>query len=177
MNTFTSELNVVAKHFGCNIQQAGEVAQPVLKSSSRPTYSTFDVSQAAQAYALDCAGQELSVVKVKTHRWLLCKSDGTVVASKRYEHEVLGQAARIEIRRLNGNLHGFRFGSKITEDMVADYAKAVWGERFQYTNIEFDGHYWWGSVVEPKTGKRADHLRMDYHINYERLPEFAVKHA
>lgn len=179
MNTFDDELTVVAKHFGCNLQ-AGEVEKEFTipaKTPARPDYSTFDVTKAAAAYKLDCAGQALQVVKVKTARWLLCKEDGTVVASKRSEHEVLGQAAKIEVRRLNGNLHGFRFGSKVDGGMVVQYAKLVWGERFQYKNVEFDGHYWWGDVVDARTGKVAEHLRMDYHINYERQPEFAVRHS
>lgn len=146
-----------------------------IPAAPRPTYSTYDVAQAAAAYELDCAGELLTVVKVKTHRWLLCKENGTVVASKRYEHEVLAQAGKIEVRRLKGNLHGFRFGSRITADLVMQHAKQVWADRFSYSNIEFDGHYWWADIADPKTGAVAERLRLDYHINYERLPEFAVK--
>jgi hypothetical protein len=176
MNTFDDELTVVAKHFGCNLG-AGEVEKEftIPAKTPRPAYNTFDISKAAAAYQLDCAGEELAVVKVKTHRWLLCKEDGTVVASKRFEHEILGQAAKIEERRIKGNLHGFRFGKKVDSGMVVQYAKLVWGERFQYSNVEYDGHYWWGDVKDAKTGKVAAHLRMDYHINYERQPDFAVR--
>lgn len=141
----------------------------------RPVYNTFDITKAAAAYKLDCAGELLTVTKVKTHRWLLCKEDGTVVVSKRYEHEVLAQAAKIEVRRLNGNLHGFRFGSRVDTNTVMQYAKAVWADRFSYSAVEFDGHYWWANITEAKSGQTAERLRLDYHINYERLPEFAVK--
>lgn len=155
----------------------GETVQEFTIPAPRPTYSTFDVAQAAAAYKLDCAGELLTVTKVKTHRWLLCKEDGTVVVSKRFEHEVLAQAAKIEVRRLNGNLHGFRFGSRVTAGVVMQYAKAVWADRFSYSAVEFDGHYWWADITDAKTGQTAERLRLDYHINYERLPEFAVKAA
>lgn len=140
-------------------------------------YTTFDISKAADAYELDCCGLLLTITKVKTSRWLLCKADGTVVASKRSHTEVLEVAAKIEERRDRGNLHGFRFGSRISADVVMQNAKAVWGQRFNYSNVEFDGHYWWGDIADPETGATAERLRMDYHINYERLPEFAVKAA
>lgn len=141
------------------------------------TYSTFDVAKAAEAYKLDCCGLLLSVVKVKTSRWLLCKEDGTVVVSKRSHTEVLDIAAKIEERRDRGNLHGFRFGSRISTGVVMQYAKEVWADRFSYSDVEFDGHYWWGNITDAKTGQTAERLRLDYHINYERLPEFAVKAA
>jgi len=140
-------------------------------------YTTFDFNAAAAAYQMELAGLMTTVVKVKTARWLLCKQDGTVVASKRSEAEVLAVAAKIEERRDAGNLHGFRFGARVNSSIVTGYATAVWGERFAYENIEFDGHYWWGDIVCAESGKRAEHLRMDYHINYERLPEFAAKAA
>lgn len=140
-------------------------------------YKTFDFAAAAAAYEMDLVGLEVTVVKVKTGRWLLCKEDGTVLASKRSESDILATAGKIELRRDAGNLHGYRFGKRIDSTIVKGYAVAVWGERFNYENIEFDGHYWWADIVDPKTGKRAEHLRMDYHINYERLPEFAFKAA
>lgn len=141
------------------------------------TYATFDIKAAAEAYEMDLCGLATTVVKVKTSRWLLCKEDGTVLVSKRSETEVLAAAAKIEERRDAGNLHGFRFGSRINASIVKGYAVAVWAERFTYENVNFDGHYWWGDIVDSKTGERAEHLRMDYHINYERLPEFAAKVA
>jgi len=135
-------------------------------------YTTFDLSTAQHSYLIDVHEKSLVVVKVKTSRWLLCEQDGTVQTSKRSETEVLQRAAKIEERRINGNLHGFRFGSKIEESTVLNYAIAVWGERFDYSNIEFDGHYWWADISEK--GNTAEHLRMDYHINYERTPEFGI---
>lgn len=135
-------------------------------------YTSFNVADAAKSYELDCAGEWLSIVKVKTSRWLLCKEDGTVVSSKRSETEVLGDAEKIEMRRIKGNLHGYRFGSKVSPAVVMQYAKQVWGERFSYTEVSFDGHYWWANIIENATGRSAKHLRLDYHINYERLPDF-----
>lgn len=140
-------------------------------------YTSFDLNAAAAAYEMDLVGLEVSVVKVKTSRWLLCKADGTVLASKRSESEILAVADKIELRRDAGNLHGYRFGKRIDSTIVKGYAVAVWGERFSYDNIEFDGHYWWADIADAKTGECAKHLRMDYHINYERLPEFAFKAA
>lgn len=140
-------------------------------------YTTFDIKAAADAYNMDLVGLTTVVVKVKTARWLLCKEDGTVISSKRSEAEVLAEAAKIELRRDAGNLHGYRFGKRVNGAIVKAYAVAVWGQRFAYENVTFDGHYWFGDIVDTKTGERAEHLRMDYHINYERLPEFAAKAA
>lgn len=136
-------------------------------------YTSFDIAKAAKSYELDCAGALLSIVKVKTSRWLLCKEDGTVVSSKRSETDVLQIAEKIEMRRIKGNLHGYRFGSRVGEAAVMQYAKEVWAERFSYSEVVFDGHYWWADITENETGRTAKHLRLDYHINYERLPEFA----
>lgn len=136
------------------------------------TYTTFDVASAAAAYELDCSGLLLTVCKVKTHRWLLVNGE-EVVVSKRHEHEVLAAAAKIEERRDAGNLHGFRFGKRVDSLTVVGYARRVWGQRFSYSNVQFDGHYWWGDITDSKTGAVAERLRMDYHINYEREPLFA----
>lgn len=138
-------------------------------------YTKFDLSNAEKSESVDVYNKEMLVVKVKTGRWLLCEENGDVVASKRSSDEVHTAAAKIEVRRLNGNLHGFRFGKKIDESVVEGYAVAVWGERFSYENIAFDGHYWWCDIIDNETGATAEHLRADYHINYERLPEFAVE--
>ena len=135
-------------------------------------YRTFDLNQAEKTYNIDVYDKEMIVAKVKTSRWLLCEKGGMVITSKRSENEVVKAAEKIEMRRLNGNLHGYRFGSKICAGTVIDYAIAVWGQRFSYENIEFDGHYWWGDISEE--GNTAECLRMDYHINYERLPAHAA---
>lgn len=135
-------------------------------------YQTFDFANAEKTYLTDAFNKELTVVKVKTSRWLLCEEDGTVVSSKRSEGEVLNQVAKIEIRRMRGNLHGYRFGKRIDASVVSGYAVAVWGERFSYDNIEFDGHYWWMDISE--AADTTERVRADYHINYERLPAFAA---
>lgn len=140
-------------------------------------YTTFDIKAAAASYEMDLAGLAATVVKVKTSRWLLCKEDGTVLVSCRAEADVLDFAAKLEERRDAGNLHGYRFGKRVDSETVVARAVAVWGERFSYTNVAFDGHYWWGDIIDRATGEKAEHLRMDYHINYERLPEFAAKKA
>lgn len=136
------------------------------------TYQTFDLTLAEKLDTVDVYEKELTVVKVKTSRWLLCEDDGAVVASKRSQIEILAFAAKLEVRRLNGNLNGFRFGKKIDSSIVEGYAVRVWGERFSYSEIEFDGHYWWMSISED--GNTAERVRADYHINYERLPAFAA---
>lgn len=136
------------------------------------TYRTFDLTLAEKLDTVDVYDKELNVVKVKTSRWLLCEDDGLVVTSKRSETEILAFAAKLEIRRLRGNLNGFRFGKRIDSSIINGYAIAVWGERFSYSDIEFDGHYWWMTISNDNN--TAERVRADYHINYERLPAFAA---
>ena len=133
-------------------------------------YTTFKIEDAANSYDVDVYCKTLKVVKVKTSRWLLCEADGKVVFSARSEGEVLNRAGKLEIRRSRGNLHGFRFGSKIETGVVVAYAGAVWGDMYTLTGTRFDGHYWWTKVVDSETGTVSEEVRADYFINYMRIP-------
>lgn len=118
----------------------------------------------AAAFELNCASLTLATVSVKL---------GTVLPGADDSAEAAPTAVKIQV----GNRHGYRFGKRINDTIVRAYAEEVHGARFSYENVTFDGHYWWGDIIDAKTGQRADHLRMDYHINYERLPEFVAKAA
>ena len=135
-------------------------------------YTTFNLANSEKSYLIDVCDKELTIVKVKTHRWLLCESDGTVVNSERSEGAILNRASKIENRRLNGNLHGYRFGKRIDSSIVVGYAVAVWGERFSYSDVHFDGHYWMMAISDEEGS--VESVRADYHINYERAPAFAA---
>lgn len=68
------------------------------------------------------------------------------------------------------NVNKFRFGSKIDTDTVVEYAGEVWGDTFELSNVEFvDSHYWKGSVTN-KEGATVDNVRLDYLINFCRVP-------
>jgi hypothetical protein len=72
--------------------------------------------------------------------------------------------------KTNKNVNKFRFGSKIDAATVVSYAGEIWGGTFEISNVEFvDSHYWKGSVTN-KEGISVDNVRLDYLINFCRVP-------
>lgn len=137
------------------------------------TYKHINLEEIPESriYSMDLYGKETNVVKVKTGRWVLTDDDGNVLFSRRSEGEILELAAFLEERRAYGNINGFRFGSKIDEAIVMSYSDYVWGNLFKLSNVNFDGHYWYGDITHTPTKETGKHLRLDYFINYMRVPE------
>ena len=46
---------------------------------------------------------------------------------------------------------------------------AVLSGRLKVSNVEFDSHYWKGTVTNDE-GKSMDNVRLDYVLNYLRVP-------
>lgn len=69
------------------------------------------------------------------------------------------------------NLHKLKFGGKIDESIIKEYNKEIFGSRYKLTNIRFkDSHYWLANITDTETGNKAANYRLDYFLNYERLP-------
>ena len=69
-----------------------------------------------------------------------------------------------------GNIHKFKFGKAINKSDIADYLKIVYVKKYKLTNVNFCGHYWWGDVTETATKRKAEKVRLDYFLSYERCP-------
>lgn len=121
----------------------------------------------------DVIGRPVAVARTKTNRYYLADAKTGNLLSNGFTSEklALDKLAKIEDRRARGNMMGFRFGSKIDESVVEDYAAEVWGDLINLIDVEFDGHYWWTRVEATETGKVSEVVRADYVINYLRIPE------
>ena len=123
-------------------------------------------------YQMDVFNKEYTVCKVKTGRWLVADENGEIVKSGRSETEALKYCERVENRRYNGNMFGYRFGKKICSTDIEEMVAVVWGGLYTVKNVNFkEDHYWNGTVIEVETGKVSEQVRMDYFINYMRIPE------
>jgi len=72
--------------------------------------------------------------------------------------------------KTNKNVNKFTFGSKIDVDTVMGYAAEIWGDTLELSNVEFvDSHYWKGTVANQE-GSTVDNVRLDYVINFARIP-------
>jgi hypothetical protein len=139
----------------------------------------------------------LLLCKETPHKWLITNSKGGVLfTSKTKKMAVLeiGKLRKIAVKeaakpkgkkktapkkstakkaatvKTNKNVNKFRFGSKIDIDTVVEYAGEVWGDTLELSNVEFiDSHYWKGTVTN-KEGSSVDNVRLDYLINFCRVP-------
>jgi hypothetical protein len=138
----------------------------------------------------------LLLCKQTPHKWLITNSKGEVLFTSKtkkmavLEIGVLRKNAVKEAAKLKGekvtpkkavakkattvktnkNVNKFRFGSKIDIDTVVEYAGEVWGDTLELSNVEFiDSHYWKGTVTN-REGTSVDNVRLDYLINFCRVP-------
>jgi len=133
----------------------------------------------------------LLLCKQTPHKWLITNSKGGILfTSKTKKTAVLeiGKLRKVAVKeaakpkgkkaapkktvsvKTSKNVNKFRFGSKIDIDTVVEYAGEVWGDTLELSNVEFiDSHYWKGTVTN-KEGASVDNVRLDYLINFCRVP-------
>lgn len=135
-------------------------------------YSNINKMTLKSSEIYDTYGKDIILATTEKGRSYLANEDGSIIgAGFTSEALALEKLAKIEIRRMNGNLHGLRFGSKIDEDTINAYNKEIWGSEFKLTNIRFKkDHYWMADIESTETGKKTEELRLDYFINYMRIP-------
>jgi len=120
----------------------------------------------------DIIGTSVLVVKSDTGRSYLAHEHNGEIIGSGYTSEVLALAAleKLENRRTTGNLHGLRFGGKISSNTVKAYAKKVWGDELTLSNVIFKNAHYWMATVTNKAGEVVDSVRADYVINFMRIP-------
>ena len=135
-------------------------------------YSNINKMTLKSTEIYDTYGKNITLATTTKGRSYLANEDGSIIgAGFTSEALALKKLAKIEIRRMNGNLHGLRFGSKITEDTINAYNKEIWGSEFKLTNIRFKkGHYWMADITNTESKESINELRLDYFINYMRIP-------
>ena len=80
------------------------------------------------------------------------------------------------------NLHGIKFGKSMSTVLAEEYCEEIFRGRFELSEVEYDGHYWWANVTElDADGFKIEAIpvgvvRLDYLLNYERLPKAIVNH-
>lgn len=135
-------------------------------------YTNIKLIKAEKTYNVDVYSKELTVVKVKDNRWLVANPQGEVVKSCLSEAQALKYCEKVENRRYNGNMFGYRFGKSICPDTIEERTQEVWGGIYTTKNVHFkDAHYWNGTVVNVETGEESTDVRMDYFLNYMRIPK------
>ena len=68
------------------------------------------------------------------------------------------------------NFLGIRYGRKITHEEIKEYVEELWKGVLTVSEVEYDGHYWKGTVTHEPTEELTDGVRMDYLISYFRPP-------
>lgn len=137
-------------------------------------------------------GKEILLCKQTPHKWHVADSKGVVLHTTKTKGAAMMQldrlieeakAATVNSKKTalakgkskpagNGtavNIFGFTYGSKIPVSTVKGYCKEVWGGLLTLSNVEFDSHYWRGTVRN-KDGATVENARLDYVISYMRCP-------
>lgn len=134
-------------------------------------YTHIKFEDAEKFYTVE--DKPLTIVKVKTGRWLLTDPDGNVIHSATSQKSCVTVAEEfvVEQAKKSVNLNKLRFGKSITEETIEEYNHLVWGDVYEVQRVYMhDGHYWMADVVHIATGKVVENLRMDYFLNYMRVP-------
>lgn len=69
-----------------------------------------------------------------------------------------------------GKVHSYRFGSKASAAEIKRWVADVWGGVLRLSDVDFDGHYWRGSVGMTGSAESIPGVRLDYLVNYMRPP-------
>lgn len=71
----------------------------------------------------------------------------------------------------------FTFGKKVESKQVESYIKETFGNKFKIIDVEFvDEHYWYCSIQLKGTDLVAKKVRVDYLVNYLRIPRIFKEH-
>ena len=70
------------------------------------------------------------------------------------------------------NLHKIKFGKAMTVAEANKQVKRIHKGTvsLEKGTVSYDGHYWWAVAVDTKSGIKGN-VRLDYLLNYERLPK------
>lgn len=153
---------------------------------------TIKLTDMLSTSSFEIGGNEILLCKQTPHKWHVADSKGVVLRTTKTKGAAMMQLDRLieeakaaTVKRTKTapgkgesksagssaavNYFGFTYGSKIPVSAVKGYCKEVWGGLLTLSNVEFDSHYWRGTVRN-KEGATVENARLDYVISYLRCP-------
>ena len=153
---------------------------------------TIKLTDMLSTSSFKIGGKEFLLCKQTSHKWHVTDSKGVVLHTSKTKGSSMmkldrliedAKAATVKSKKTTPakggskpagsgvavNYFGFSYGSKISASAVKGYCKEVWGGLLTLSNVEFDSHYWRGTVRN-KDGATVENARLDYVISYMRCP-------